>query len=110
LHASHHHEAPDKGIPHDQHVAETHHPQLVKPKSNREIFLETLGRNIKKRRADQSQEKLAKKAGISMKTLKRVEAGTAAPSFDTLYRLSEALGFGIPIDASPRRPQNGKRH
>lgn len=38
-----------------------------------------------------SQEKLAEKAGVSLRTVQRVENGKTDPQGDTLIRLAEAL-------------------
>lgn len=52
-----------------------------------------LPEKIKKARTDRgySQEKLAEKAGVSLRTVQRVENGKTDPQGDTLVRLAEAL-------------------
>ncbi len=54
---------------------------------------ERIGRNVKKLRLKKglSQEALAEKAGISLRTLQRIEKGETTPRGDTLQRLAMAL-------------------
>jgi ribosome-binding protein aMBF1 (putative translation factor) len=107
LHASHP-EAPDKGIPYD-HIAEPHHRARKRNKSERKVFLETLGKNLKERREKGGWSgrvkfiEFAKYVGITPETLKNVEEGKVEPTFNTLYKLSSALQFPITI-AVPRHP------
>ncbi len=95
-------EAPDIGTPPDQIAEAVTHPPRLKPKSKKSIDLGLLGIQIVTHRAAAglSQEELAKKAGVSKKTVKRVERGETEPSFDTLYRLSRALERTIHVKAN----------
>jgi len=57
-----------------------------------------LGKNIRKVRQKQkiSQERLARSAGISLNTLTKIESGfTRRPSFQTIKKITDALGASI---------------
>jgi ribosome-binding protein aMBF1 (putative translation factor) len=107
LHASSPHEAPDKGVPHD-HIHESHRHPHSNPKSPRQIFLETLGKNVKAMMEMRglTKKRLAKKAGVSVTTLQRVLDGRTEPSFDTLDRIASILSFPICIVGTQLK--NGK--
>ena len=95
-------EAPDKGIPLDHIAQPIARASISRPKSQRSMDLERLGIYVATCRATAglSQEKLAKKAGVSMDTVERVERGEVGPSYDTLYRFSKALKRTIRIKAT----------
>jgi DNA-binding XRE family transcriptional regulator len=85
-------EAPDKGIPHDLTVHPLHRSKPKHPKTTRKIFLETLGKNISRRRGTIPLKDFARTIGISVHTLKKIEKGETEPRFDTLYRLAAFCG------------------
>ena len=51
-----------------------------------------IGRNIRARRDDVSQEKLADKAGIASLTVSRLERGVHGTSVATICKLADAMG------------------
>jgi transcriptional regulator with XRE-family HTH domain len=48
-----------------------------------------------RQRAGLSQEQLAVKVGVTASTIYKLESGRSKPSYDTLLRLSKALGVEI---------------
>ncbi len=61
---------------------------------------ESMGQLIQSRRKSRriDQEELAEIAGISARTLRAIEKGTANPEFDTMVRICEVLGMEIRIE------------
>jgi len=59
--------------------------------------LERLGKNIAKRRyaKNLSQDALAAEAGISNRTLQKLELAQTDPQFSTLEKLAEVLGVEV---------------
>lgn len=55
-------------------------------------------------RAGLSQVELAGRSGKDRVQISRYEAGTVAPSLDTLIDLVRACGFDIPLELVPRGP------
>lgn len=55
-------------------------------------------------RAGLSQVELAERGGKDRVQISRYEAGTVAPSLDTLIDLIRACGFDIPLELVPRGP------
>jgi transcriptional regulator with XRE-family HTH domain len=55
------------------------------------------GRRLRqlRRERDITQEKLAESTGISIDMLSNIERGVNAPSFETMERLSKALGVHV---------------
>jgi transcriptional regulator with XRE-family HTH domain len=55
-----------------------------------------------------TQEALAERVAVSIETIGKIERGVAAPSFDTVERIAQALGlpalalFGFGIEATPQ--------
>ncbi|QFF99923.1 XRE family transcriptional regulator [Psychrobacillus glaciei] len=44
-----------------------------------------------------SQRELSELSGVAQKTISRIENGVDIPSFSTLYKLAEALGYRLKI-------------
>jgi len=53
-------------------------------------------------RAGLSQRALARQAGTSQSVIARIEAGLTSPTWDTLERLLEAVGFEVSAQVEPR--------
>jgi y4mF family transcriptional regulator len=61
---------------------------------------ESLGELIRTRRKSRNirQADLAEMAGISPRTLRDIEKGTANPELETLLKIFEVLGLGIKVE------------
>jgi predicted transcriptional regulator len=74
---------------------DTTHP----PDDEGEMELKLLGREIKRRREQLgwTQDTLAKAAGLSLMCIYFVEAAKRRPRYDTLKRISRALGCHVAV-------------
>ena len=61
---------------------------------------ESIGELIQRRRKSRkiTQEDLAEIAGISARTLRDIEKGTANPELETLLKIFEVLGLGMKVE------------
>lgn len=69
-------------------------------KTDGELYakLELVSEIIDKRtEKDISQRKLSELSTVAQKTISRIESGVDIPSFSTLYKLAEALGYRLEI-------------
>jgi ribosome-binding protein aMBF1 (putative translation factor) len=90
----------DAGIPVD-HVREFH-PRIQPPKSAQQISLQAIGKQIAEecKIRNLSANALAKKAGVSQRTVEKIMEGEARPSYDSLYRLANTLEITFLIGPS----------
>lgn len=69
-------------------------------KTDGELYakLELVGEIIEEReKRGISQRKLSELSTVAQKTISRIENGVDVPSFSTLYKLAEALGYRLEI-------------
>jgi transcriptional regulator with XRE-family HTH domain len=62
-----------------------------------------------RKRRKLSYRELAKRAGIALSTLYRVESGAASPTVDLLTKLAAALGVHV-TELLPRKPKRSGGH
>lgn len=73
------------------------HPKWSNPPSLREVEaqIERVGHAVRAARGDESQQVVATRAGITDRTLRRVELGHVDTSLGTLVRIAAALGTSL---------------
>lgn len=66
-----------------------------------EVVLTEIGERIRRLRIDQgmTQAELAERAGIGLRTLQRLENGTAATQLSSVIKVSQSLGLEKRLDA-----------
>jgi len=79
----------------------------IKPEFTDELILEEIGKRLNQTRLAQNltQAQLAEAAGISKRTLERLEAGATSTQLPTFIRASRALGLLPSFDKAVPQPQ-----